>query len=263
LDNGLSLNGLNLNGLNLNGLNLNGLNLNGLSTASFNTWFQADPAVRASVMKYLVECAVPAGATRTYTSSSTGTTYQWTGVLGLAPGWSSGSAATTPELQVVSACMAAHANKFGLHVSVSLRGLNGAGNVVATTPQEETSHTLREACFFGNLFDGSTGVFGGNDGLSLTTQQSSPRVCGLAGAGSTSQCAPMVYVGKCSTYCTPDTTGTYYTSCTYNGVTYRPLTTRMKPSDIATCGNGVCEQTESCSATTPLTRCTADCGTCS
>ncbi|EPX55330.1 hypothetical protein D187_009325 [Cystobacter fuscus DSM 2262] len=258
LSNGLSLNGLNLNGLNLNGLNLNGLNLNGLSTTSFHNWFQVNAALRAEVMKYLVECAVPAGSTRTYTSPSTGTTYTWNGVLGLAPNWSSGLAATTAELQVVSACMAAHANKYGLHVTVSLRGLNGSGSVIATTSAEVTSHTLREGCFFGNLFDGSTGVFGGNDGLTLAAQQSSPRVCGLPGTSpTTSQCAPMVYVGSCSQYCTLDSSQTYYTSCVYNGVTYRPVTTKMKPSDIATCGNGVCEQTEKSGLPT---YCSADCG---
>ncbi|OJH37336.1 hypothetical protein [Cystobacter ferrugineus] len=258
LTNGLSLNGLSLNGLSLNGLSLNGLSLNGLSTTSFHNWFQVNAALRAQVMKYLVECAVPAGSTRTYTAPSTGTTYTWTGVLGLAPSWSSGQAASTAELQVVSACLAAHANKYGLHVTVSLRGLDGANNVIATTSQETTSHTLREACFFGNLFEGSLAVFGGNDGLSLTAQQSSPRVCGLPGTSSTtSQCSPMVYVGNCSTYCTRDSSNTYYTTCTYNGVTYRPVTTRMKPSDIATCGNGVCEQTE----TSGLPAyCSADCG---
>ncbi|ATB35785.1 hypothetical protein CYFUS_001199 [Cystobacter fuscus] len=257
LSNGLSLNGLSLNGLSLNGLSLNGLSLNGLSTTTFHNWFQVNAALRAEVMRYLVECAVPAGSTRTYTAPSTGTTYVWTGVLGLAPSWSSGLAATTAELQVVSACLAAHANKYGLHVTVSLRGLDGANNVIATTSQELTSHTLREACFFGNLFDGSTGVFGGNDGLSLAAQQSSPRLCGLPGASSSSQCSPMVYVGSCSQYCTLDSSQSYYTSCVYNGITYRPVSTRMKPSDIATCGNGVCEQTEKSGLPA---YCSADCG---
>ncbi|MET0404116.1 MAG: hypothetical protein ABW123_17015 [Cystobacter sp.] len=258
-DNGLNLNGLNLNGLNLNGLNLNGLNLNGFSTKNFYDWFQVDPASRATVMKYIVECAVPAGETRTYTPTGSTTTYQWTGVLGLAPSWSSGQAASTVELQVVSACLAAHANKYNLHVNISLRGLTAANAPISTTSQENSSYTLREGCFFGNLFDGTTGVFSANDGLTLTAQQSSPRVCGLAGT----QCAPMVHVGSCASRFTLDATGTYYTSCTYNNVTYRPITTRMLPADIATCGNGVCERTETCKANTESLRCTADCGTCS
>ncbi|WP_257454877.1 hypothetical protein [Archangium lipolyticum] len=258
VDNGLSLNGLSLNGLSLNGLSLNGLSLNGLSTSSFNSWFQADRTVRNEVMKYVVACAVPLGQSRTYTDSSTYTTYTWNGSLGLATSWASGNAATTTELQVVSACMAAHANKHGIHATISLRGLNGAGGTIPTTTQEAADYTTREACFFGNLFDGSTGTFGGNDGLSLTSSQSSPRVCGLAG----SQCSPMVYVGNCSTYCTPDATNTFYTSCTYNGVTYRPLTTRMKPADIYTCGDGVCQATEKCGTGTTPSSCAADCGTC-
>ena len=242
--NGLNLNGLNLNGLNLNGLDLNGLNLNGLSTNAFRDWFQADTTLRNEVMKYVVACAVPAGESRTYTNS--GITYTWQGVLGLAPGWASGNAATLVEEQVVSACMAAHANKFNIHVNISLLGLDGAGNAIPTTSQELTDYGVREACFFGNLFDGSTGVFGANDGLSLASNESTPRVCGLAGTGaSASQCSPMVYAGSCSQYCTRDATNTFYTSCSYNGTTYRPITTRLRAQDIYRCGDGVCQPTES------------------
>jgi hypothetical protein len=254
VDNGLNLNGLNLNGLNLNGLNLNGLNLNGLSTSAFSNWFQADRTLRNEVMKYVVACAVPSGQSRTYTDPGTSTTYTWQGVLGLAPSWASGNAATTVEHQVVSACMAAHTNKFGIHVNISLLGLDGAGNTIPYTSQELTDYATREACFFGNLFDGSTGTFGGNDGISLASNESTARVCGIAGTGvNVSQCSPMVYAGSCSTYCTRDATNTFYTSCTYNGVTYRPITTRMRTQDIHRCGDGVCQATESSGT------CAADC----
>ncbi len=262
MGNGLNLNGLNLNGLNLNGLNLNGLNLNGLSTSSFSNWFQADAAQRDEIMKYVVACGVPSGESRSYTDPSTNVTYTWSGVLGLAPSWAAGNAATTTELQVVSACMAAHANKFGIHVTVSLLGLNGAGNAIPHTSQELTDYGVQEACFFGNLFDGSTGTYGGNDGLSLTSSQSSPRVCGLPGPVNASQCSPMRYVGSCSQYCTRDATNTYYTSCTYGGVTYRPITTRMKAADVYSCGDGVCQATESCGTGTTPNSCAADCGAC-
>ena len=251
--NGLSLNGLSLNGLHLNGLSFNGLSLNGLSTTSFRDWFNQDRSLNDQVMKYVVACAVPVGESRTYTDSSTSTTYTWSGALGLAPGWSSGQTATTAELQVVSACLAAHTNKYSLHVTISLLGLDGAGNTIPYTSQELTDYSVREACFFGNLFDGSTGTFGANDGLTLASNESTARVCGLAGSGGASQCSPMVYVGSCSQYCTQDATSTFYTSCTYNGVTYRPLTTRMNPADIYRCGDGVCQATESSGT------CAADC----
>ena len=246
-----------------NGLNLNGLNLNGLSTSAFSTWFQADRTLRNEVMKYVVACAVPSGESRTYTDPGTSTTYTWQGVLGLAPSWASGNAATTVEQQVVSACMAAHTNKFGIHVNISLLGLNGAGNAIPYTSQELTDYATREACFFGNLFDGSTGTFGGNDGLSLASNESTARVCGIAGSGvNVSQCSPMVYAGSCSTYCTRDATNTFYTSCSYNGVTYRPITTRMRTQDIYRCGDGVCQVSESCGRGSRYDSCRQDCGTC-
>jgi hypothetical protein len=256
-DNGLNLNGLNLNGLNLNGLNLNGLGLEGFATTDFSNWFRESPERRSEVMRYVVACAVPAGQTRTFTDSVSGTSYRWDGLLGLAPSWSQGKEAEDEELQVVSACMAAHANKFGIHVTISLRGLDGAGNVLPVSYQEDTNYGIHEACFFGNLFNGQTGVFAGNDGLSLSDNQSSPRVCGLPAVPSGSQCQPMVYVGSCAAHCTLDATGNFYTSCTYGGVTYRPLSTRMKSSDIATCGNGVCESPEACGMPG---QCASDCG---
>ncbi|MBM7119167.1 hypothetical protein [Archangium primigenium] len=256
--NGLNLNGLNLNGLNLNGLEAQGLSLEGFATKGFSDWFQGAPTQRAEVMKYVVACAVPAGQARAFTNTATGTTYRWEGLLGLAPGWSDGEEATLEELQVVSACMAAHANKFGIHVTISVRGRDGGGNVLPVSLQESTVYGVQEACFFGNLFDGQTGVFSGNDGLSLGSGESSPRVCGLPGVPSGSQCQPMVYVGSCAAHCTLDASGGFYTSCTYGGTTYtRPLSTRMKVADIAHCGNGTCEAPEVCGLPS---QCASDCG---
>jgi hypothetical protein len=257
--NGLSLNGLSLNGLSLNGLSLNGLSLNGLSTASFRDWFEADPVVRNEVMHYVVACAVPKGEKRSYTNAEK--TYTWDGALGLAPSWASGVKATTVELQVVSACMAAHATRSGIHVTISVQGKDGAGNRITSTSQELADYSLREACFFGNLFDGTTGVFGGNDGLTLSSNQSSPRVCGLPGYPNSSQCPPMTYVDSCSTYCTRDATNTFYESCIYKNVTYHPITTRMRPADIYTCGDGVCQATEKCGTGSTPNNC-ADCRAC-
>jgi hypothetical protein len=59
--NGLAFNGLAFNGLAFNGLAFNGLAFNGLSTAEFTTWFQTDPDLGNRVMRYVVQCAVPAG----------------------------------------------------------------------------------------------------------------------------------------------------------------------------------------------------------
>jgi hypothetical protein len=47
-----------------------------------------------------------------------------------------------------------------------------------------------------------------------------------------------------------------------NGVVYRPLTTRNKTTSIYTCGDGVCDPTESCGTGITPDNCYLDCGLC-
>ncbi|MGZ3457508.1 MAG: hypothetical protein ACXU86_03280, partial [Archangium sp.] len=121
-DNGLSFNGLAFNGLAFNGLAFNGLSFNGLSNSAFNSWFQSNPSLASQVMKYVVACAVPQGQTRTYTNPASQITYTWTGLFGLAPAWANGSPASVAEQQLVSGCLAAHANEYGVHINISVMG---------------------------------------------------------------------------------------------------------------------------------------------
>lgn len=263
-DNGLSFNGLSSNGLSFNGLSFNGLSFNGLSTTSFQTWFQSDPPLASAVMRYLVRCAVPTGQTRVYTSTS-GQQYTWTGELGLAPGWASGLAATPHEQQVVSACLAAHTNRLGVEVSISVLGQDAAGGTVPYTSAELTSHSRREACFFGNVFTGQ-GLYVGTEREPLGPGESTSRACGALfnnGSESTRPCAPITHVGACTSFCTLDSSGYFFTSCTYNGTTYqRPLTTRLRVADIHRCGDTLCQATERCGNSSRFDSCGLDCGPC-
>jgi hypothetical protein len=261
--NGLSANGLSANGLSANGLSANGLSANGLSAESFKLWFQSDPALASSVMRYLVHCAVPAGQTRSYTDAVTGQTYTWSGGMGLAPDWASGKAPTVTEQQVVSACLAAHVNKYGAHVSISLLGRDAKGRVIPYTYEELATHSRKEACLFGNLFAGQ-GIFVGSDRGNLSARESSTRACTISSSsgGTLADCPPLVSVGSCTTWCTLDASRTYYTSCTYNGITYRPITTRLREEDIYLCGDGTCQVTESCGTSNQYDNCGLDCGTC-
>ena len=252
------------NGLSLNGLSLNGLSLNGLSTTQFKSWFQTDRPLNNTVMRYLVRCALPEGQSLTFTDSATGQSYTWTGGLGVAPDWAAGGAATVAEQQVVSACLAAHVNKYGLHVPLSVLGRNATGQLIPVTWEELTTFSRREACFFGNLFT-DEGVHVGTDRGSLSPRQSTSRVCTLSRSKEESLamgCAPLVYVGSCTKHCTLDPTKTFYTSCRYDGVTYRPLTTRLREQDVYSCGDGTCQMTESCGSSNKYDSCQADCGTC-
>jgi hypothetical protein len=254
-------NGLAFNGLAFNGLAFNGLATNGLSSSEFSAWFQQNPTLADMVMRYVVTCAVPFGETRTYTDT-TGRTYGWSGSLGLALDWASGQPATLKEQQIVSACLAAHVNKYGRSVTISVQGTNARGQPIPTLEGELKQFSQREGCFFGNLFTNG-GVFVGNDGRLLGPNESSVRACALSqGYADGNACAPMVFVGSCSGICTLDPTRTYFTQCTYNGITYVPLTTRIRPQEVYRCGDGVCQLTESCGLGLSTTRCMQDCGTC-
>lgn len=258
--NGIELNGTNLNGTNLNGTNLNGLSAIGLNTPDFRAWFNQDVTRHAMLMKYVVQCAVPAGQQRTFMNPQTLTTYTWSGSLGLAPDWASGQPATTAELRIVSACLAAHVNPYGQHVSISVLGLDATGQPTPYTSEELESHGLREGCFFGDLFQNEPVLFVGNDGLSLRGGESTSRAC--AQGSTLPGCAPLVHVGQCEDICTRDASGTFYTSCTWNGVTYPPITTRVRQADLYSCGDGVCQVTERCGAGMSAASCGLDCGSC-
>ncbi|MCP3139693.1 hypothetical protein [Pyxidicoccus xibeiensis] len=263
--NGLSTNGLSTNGLSTNGLSTNGLSTNGLSTNGFSTWFNQDPADAEAVMEYVVRCALPAGQTRTYSNPDTGVTHTWQGGLGLAPAWTTGQAATEAEQQVVSACLAAHINKYGVHVSISVLGQTAQGTEIPYTSSELATHAQTEACFFGNLFN-DEGIYAANDQTYLNPMTSTARGCGLSSNTLSSQCEPLVHLGMCNQYCVSALGNRgpkpYYETCTYNGKTYRPITTRMRREDVYRCGDGTCQVTERCGTGVAADNCRADCGTC-
>jgi hypothetical protein len=262
-DNGLNRNGLNRNGLNRNGLNRNGLNRNGLNTGSdFSTWFNEDPVTSDAVMRYVYACAAPAGSTLSWYNSKTKKTSLWVGVFGLAPGWVGGAQATTAEQQLVTACLAAHVNKYGLSVPIAVEGRTATGAQIPVEPGELTTYSFKEACFFGNLF-ADEGVFLAFDRGNWPATSSSVRACAVDINGVSVDCSPIVVTGaECRDVCSGNTGGTFWESCSWNGKTYKPITTRIDPADVYTCGDGVCQVTERCGTGTTADSCLADCGPC-
>jgi hypothetical protein len=262
--NGLAYNGLAYNGLAYNGLAYNGLAYNGLANADFEAWFREDRNLAAQVMTYVVRCAMSAEQTLTYTDPTTNQTYTWTGSFGLAPGWAGGQPANTREQQLITACLAAHVNRYLQHVPFSLRGRDAASNEIPTVPTELAEFSQREACFFGNLFTGE-GIYVGSDRGFPNPRESTTRACSLWSSPGISQsnCPPMIHVGSCAASCTLDTESGFYTSCTHDGVSYMALTTRLRPVDIFVCGDGVCQMSESCGTAMQYNNCRADCGLCS
>jgi hypothetical protein len=212
-------------------------------------------------MHYLVGCAMPSNKSLTYRDGVTGETYTWNGVLGVAPDWSNGRPATVVEQQLVSACLAAHVNKYEVHIPLSVLGQTARGKRIPYTASELSTYSYREACFFGNLFT-SEGIYVGNDRGHLSPRQSSARACSLSDNSRSANCAPLMNVGSCNSYCTMDESNAYFASCLFNGVTYLPITTRLRREDIYYCGDGVCQLTESCGDGTQYDNCQLDCGYC-
>lgn len=258
--NGLGTNGLGTNGLGTNGLSTSGLSISTMNSLEFVAWFNQEPALSDMIMKYIVTCAVAAGSNRSWTNPETGVHYTWPGNLGLTPAWASGAPATEIEQQLITGCLAAHANKYGLQVLISLQGLDATGTPIPVGALELITFSIKEACFFGNLFQ-DEGIFAGNDGV-LGAALSSVRACGLeSGSDDVDECLPIHHVASCQEICVPDPLNNYYLSCTYNGKTYRALTTRIRPLDIFVCGDGVCQISESCGTGLTPGNC-RDCGSC-
>jgi hypothetical protein len=80
--------------------------------------------------------------------------------------------------------------------------------------------------------------------------------------GDASVCPPLLYVGQCSDVCTHSVGSCFYDSCTWNGKTYQPITTRLTMSERYFCGDGVCQFTEHCGTGIAADSCKADCGLC-
>jgi hypothetical protein len=261
--NGLSQNGLSQNGLSQNGLSQNGLSQNGLSQNGFSAWFNGNPVMGDTVMRYLVKCAVASGQSRTWTNPATGVSYTWPGDLGLAPGWSGGTPATLVEQQVITACLAAHVNRYGTSVPICLNGRGADNAVIPHGPTELTDYPQDEGAFFGNLFNGE-GVFVCQKHAPFTAAQSSVRACAFDTSvkGTSTQCAPMVNTGDCSAFCSWKGPTRSWQACNWNGINYQPITTRIRAQDVYTCGDGICQVSEHCGTGTTADSCMADCGPC-
>src|SRR5207245_5360775 len=102
------------NGMPPNLLGVTGLNPNSLNDEHFQRWFAANPGEANLLMKYLVKCSLPVGLGLDYDYG--GITYTWAGLLGLAPHWAAGEPIPEAEQQLISACLGAHANRYGAHV---------------------------------------------------------------------------------------------------------------------------------------------------
>jgi hypothetical protein len=144
-ENGLAANGLAANGLAANGLAANGLAANGLAANGLAANGLADPAAH-KFMEYVVSCALPADRSVTFVQA--GVSYSFAGGIGVAPEWETKTCDGSCQ-RWVSACVLARLNKLGVHRQISIRGANDA---LGMTPHEMQDFPVREATYYGNLF---------------------------------------------------------------------------------------------------------------
>ena len=185
--NALSANALSANALSANALSANALSANALSANALTATALRDPLAR-QFLKYVVSCALPPDARLVI--GVDGTSYSFTGELGLAPEWGAEHGACDGDCQRwVSACVLARVDYAGVKRLISLRGDHRA---LRASARELRDYPVREATYYGNLFaEGQTRF------LCLSPGQSSDeRVCGP----SLTSC-PMTVMGSCASAC--------------------------------------------------------------
>lgn len=148
----------------------------------------ADPSSQTS-LAYLVQCALPAGAS-VHVETPAGS-LDFDGLIGLAPEWADAPCDVACQ-EWVTACMLARINAYGVHFSLFARGAHP--ELAPEGPDElaeAARYTVEEGAFYGNMFTDPPRVFAcrgrGEDPLALTL-----RACTLPG----SRCGIEV-VGPC------------------------------------------------------------------
>lgn len=110
----------------------------------------AQTAGGRSLLKYVVNCALPEGVTVVTTVG--GERFTYPGKMGLAPAWST-RALTDHEERLVSSCLLARTNRFGVPVEISSRNYSANPPVALRADDEEKAKfQVHEGGFFGNLF---------------------------------------------------------------------------------------------------------------
>ncbi|APR85997.1 Hypothetical protein A7982_11346 [Minicystis rosea] len=140
----------------------------------------------------------------------------YTGMIGLAPGWATEPLSDEVQQRLVSGCLAARTNYFGVTVQISLRSPQNPLKKDLTSA-EVAAYPHVEGAFWGNLFTTSPALSACYNASNESIARSAQRVCATGAVGDGGQpvpCGPIALAGACSTVC-PNLggDGTFYTSC--------------------------------------------------
>ena len=221
-DNSLVLNALVLNALVLNALVLNALVLNGADAGVLTSLAEDASTGEANrqVLHYMVGCALTPSQSVTYTYTDATGLHSVTerGAIGLAPQWATGRLDEAGK-RLVSACLAARANYYGIPVDLSLRA---DVDVLEqnTSPYELGLYNRIEGAFWGNLFSETPYIRSCYKPENVAHSRAKLRDCAaghLNADGSISECGMLQIVGPCTDVCRRlYKYGGYYTQCDVN-----------------------------------------------
>jgi hypothetical protein len=213
--NALTPNALTPNALTPNALTPNALTPNAL--ASLNDTAIAGDLSRL-LMKYVVGCAF--GEDQVFSFSWTDAAgiahaESYPGHLELAPNWASGPLDAQGQ-QMVSACLAARINWYGVHVMLSIRSPTDPLRTKVKNAELDAYPNI-EGAFWGNVFSTSPTLHACYDGTNTAYAHAHQRDC-TAGhvdaQGVTTECGIIDVVGDCASACKGlHPTGKYYKSC--------------------------------------------------
>ena len=98
------------------------------------------------LLEYIVKCALPPTGKVQLTDKINGQTTEFQGKIGLYPSWSSTRCGRECQ-ELISACLLAQVNAFGVKAEISLSGPG-----LERTIRERDIFPIREAAFYGNIF---------------------------------------------------------------------------------------------------------------
>jgi hypothetical protein len=209
--NRLALNRLALNRLALNRLALNRLTEDRLQINGSDDLVQTEEG--RELLRYVAQCALSEGDI--LVGRYQGTEYEFPGLLGLAPAWE-GEPLTPGSQRILSACLLAHVNAFGVSVPISVR----ASGLLPTTPVEREQYSVYEGTFFGQVFEGDEIKTYSCQGSAATaamehSEHRAQRVC----TDDSGECG-IESVGRCRDVCEQRREDEGWVNCRAHGVLY-------------------------------------------
>jgi hypothetical protein len=188
------------------------------------------------ILKYLATCALPADVSLAFDTMSAGS-FEYPGTFGLAPSWESAPLAGV-ERELITACLLAHVNAYGVSVPISVRNPISIG----ADDVEQEAFPILEGAFFGEALSPEPKYFactGERDTLAKTLSESRDlRAC----TDSTPDCRIAV-VGRCFEVCETYDPGLGWSDCWADGVRYAGTTTVYLQT---TAGRLGCDGAEPC-----------------